>query len=915
MSPRPSPAFRPAGPGPILSVALALAAGAAAGLLLSDRTGFPAGLLLAIGAAAAGAALRPKRASPTRPRSPRPVPLFLLVACLCAGGSLGLRSGRTVAASCLARLADGERLTAVGVAARTLSAGRRDAPSTSGRSGGSAHSGRPARSGDPGRISLRRLELKRVGIELAGGPGGGGGPGRCRVPALSVRVDPPSRRIRAGEVVRVTGRWRRYGASEGNARPLRRFGALRGRIVPPAAGATRGGTRIGADRASREARAGGAGGVVLTLRSGAARRVARRVPADVAPLAAALTLAERGDVPPALSRRFADAGLAHLLAISGLHVGVLAGGILWLSGLVLGRRPRRYPVAAGLVAGYVALIGAPPAAVRAAILFAGWSGARALGRPVRVTELLGAAAAVTILAAPTMLLDVGFQLSFAGFTGLLIGGGLAERAREALARRGRAPPPRVRHALLAVAAGTGAFALTAPLAALHFQRAAPVAILANFIGVPLVTLALAALAGVVFLPGAVGELAGAAAGSALRALVRAVDALASLPGGHGEVAPPGAVFWVSAILLFAAALLVLRGGSAARAALPAGAALAAWLAGPVVLAAGPDRTLVCQIDVGQGDAAAVRTRAGHWAVLDAGPRGRGWGGGAGVVPFLRDRGARSVDLFVLSHPHLDHLGGARSLFRRFRVARVLDAGNPHPSGAYAAFLEEVEEEGARWVPARAGDRIRLDEVEITVLSPGAEGSSAARRPGSPPAPPLWSGPPRDANETSVAIRVRVRPRGERRPGPTRDVRPRFSYVNTGDASAEQEAAMLARWTADSLRADVLKAGHHGSRSSSAPAWIAGLDPRVVVISAGAGNRYGHPHAATLRRLRGADVPRVWRTDREGTMCVEVRPGGDWRLEGEARWRRAGRQPSARARPVRGDTGRAAAYLARPRDGS
>jgi competence protein ComEC len=112
----------------------------------------------------------------------------------------------------------------------------------------------------------------------------------------------------------------------------------------------------------------------------------------------------------------------------------------------------------------------------------------------------------------------------------------------------------------------------------------------------------------------------------------------------------------------------------------------------------------------------------------------------------------------------------------------------------------------------------------------------------------------------------------------------FTYLNPGDATTEQEEGMLERWPADSLRAVVLKAGHHGSRTSSGRRWLAAVSPRLAVISAGAGNPHGHPHPKVLRRLEAAGVDRVWRTDRDGDLCVEVRPDGAWRVRGEEGWR-------------------------------
>jgi competence protein ComEC len=112
------------------------------------------------------------------------------------------------------------------------------------------------------------------------------------------------------------------------------------------------------------------------------------------------------------------------------------------------------------------------------------------------------------------------------------------------------------------------------------------------------------------------------------------------------------------------------------------------------------------------------------------------------------------------------------------------------------------------------------------------------------------------------------------------------YLNTGDATSEDERAILSTWGTDSLRADVLKVGHHGSRTSTSAPFLSAVRPALAVISAGRGNRYGHPHRVVLERLEAASVPRVWRTDRDGTVCIEVDPRRGWRIEGERAWRPA-----------------------------
>jgi len=222
---------------------------------------------------------------------------------------------------------------------------------------------------------------------------------------------------------------------------------------------------------------------------------------------------------------------------------------------------------------------------------------------------------------------------------------------------------------------------------------------------------------------------------------------------------------------------------------------------------------------------------------------------------LRRYGARRIDLFVLSHPDLDHAGGFEAIHESVPVFRVLDSGHPVPKPSYARFLARTEDDGIRWLQASEGDAVFLDNVTIRVLGP-------------PPVAPEGRGHGL-SNETSLLLRVSI--------GRS------LVYLNTGDATSTAERALLASWAADSLRANLLKVGHHGSKSSSAADFLAVVRPSMAVISAGRGNAYGHPHSSVLERLARAGIPRVWRTDRDGTLCIEVDDERGWRVQGESEW--------------------------------
>ncbi|MDT8435513.1 MAG: ComEC/Rec2 family competence protein [Gemmatimonadota bacterium] len=798
-------------PTPVLLAALCFAAGDALGLLRPGLAALPVGFLAGL------AALSARRRGASTGFSGPSTALLCLVACAAAGALAGARAGTALRSACEGSLETGAAVTAAGRAVEDHRPAGRD---------------------------RTRITLADVRLAGASGP--------CRLPRLIVFLAREPGTLAAGSPLRVRGSWMRFEAAPG------RWPVPRGRA----------GMLVEARRLEEgSASAVGPGGPAVHLRRAFGRALERRVGPDVRPTARALLLAEKDELAGSVRRRFADAGLAHLLAISGLHVGILGGLLLGLLAPLV-RAPARHRIAAAVVAGYVFVIGAPVAAVRAALLFGGWTWARSRGRPLRLADLLGAAALAALLPRPETLLDPGFQLSFAGFAGVVTGAGAGVRltgrrpARRGAGRRARLGR-RLRTPAAALAASAGAFAATAPISAAHFGRVAPVALASHFVGTPLVALSLAGLV-LAPVPGPAGRLGGDAATWSLRVLHASAAWFADLDGAHRPAGPPSPVHWSAWALAALATLHLAAGRRAARAAVPLAGALALLVAGPVLpLLRRSGTAVLCTLAVGQGDAAVLRTSGGRWVVLDGGPRPDAGPGRDGIVPALRRLGARRVDLVVLSHPDMDHLGGLEEMFRSFPVGGLLDSGDPLPREAYARLLALVEERAVPFVRARSGTRLRLDGTDLLVLAPpvpreerreGRVGRSTARA---------------TANQTSVVVRLDVNG---------------FRYLNPGDATAAEEEAILRSWPADSLRADLLKAGHHGSRTSTSAAWLAAVRPAMVVISAGAGNRYGHPHAQVLRRLSRAGVPEVHRTDRTGTLCVDIDGTGRWRPAGATGWR-------------------------------
>lgn len=578
-------------------------------------------------------------------------------------------------------------------------------------------------------------------------------------------------------------------------------------------------------------------------RPGAARRLApaRGLPAWRARLSAAIGTAVVAPTGAAIlqglvtgdRRGFGDrlwetlraTGTSHLMAISGLHIGLVAAAGHLLGGLLWGwlRLPGPRPAVAGggallLAAGYAALAGFALPTLRALVMLAVLLAGRALRQPLAPGRALAVAAAAVLLPDPAAALAPGFWLSF-GAVALIL---LVVRGRRDGALCG----------LLRIQIGLGVG--LAPLLALWFGELSLLALPVNLLVLPLFSLLVVpgALLGSLVLvawPAAGTPLLGAL-GAALEWLAGAGAALSSAAGG--TLALPSVAPWAILLAGLAAVLAALPAGTPGRRLVPA-------LAAPLLLTAppapAPGSAGLTFLEVGQGSAAVIRTRSSV-TVVDTGPV---WSGGANaaaftLVPYLQALGVARVDTLVVTHADADHRGGLAALQARFAVGRIL-AGEPLAQAPAARRC-------------RRGQAWSRDGVRFEMLGP--------------PAGAGWSG-----NRASCVLQVSTAG---------------GSALFTGDLEGEAE-----RWLARRLPGpvDILEVPHHGSAGSSSPALLAAARPRHAIVSAGFRNAYGLPAPETLGRLRCAGA-QVHDLGRGGAARFRLEAGGVTWL-GDERWQRAG----------------------------
>ena len=567
----------------------------------------------------------------------------------------------------------------------------------------------------------------------------------------------------------------------------------------------------------------------------------------IAGVLAALAVGDQSAIEREDWELFRSTGIAHLVSISGLHVTMFA----WLAGAVIaagwrrsGRAMLRLPAqTVGLWGGLLAALayavfsgwGVP--SQRTVWMLAGVTLLRAAGcRWPWPLTLLAAAVLVTAID-PWALLQPGFWLSFMAVGLLMASSGAQPLPVSAAPHNDPALPGWRRHAAALWAAVHGGVRTQliatlglAPLTLVFFQQLSLVGVLANLVAIPVVTLLITPLA----LLGALAWPLWTVAAWVVTRLVLLLQWLAGWPGAvwWAPVAPG----WAQAAGLLAAALLVLPIPWRVRAlALP----LALPLLLPPLDVPPAGQFDVVAADVGQGTAVLVRT-ATHLMVYDAGPQySRDSDAGQRVLlPLLRARGETRIDQLVLSHRDNDHTGGAIALLRGMSVAALstsVESGHP--------ILLDAQSRAIPVTRCAAGQHWQWDGVDFSVLAPPSSDYALALRP----------------NAVSCVVKVSAG---------------RTSLLLTGDIEQAQEAALVAE-QGTALHADVLVVPHHGSKTSSTPAFIDAVAPRIAVFQAGYRSRFGHPVPEVVARYSERSIAIAaspacgawqWRSSEAGTTA-------------------------------------------------
>ncbi len=568
-----------------------------------------------------------------------------------------------------------------------------------------------------------------------------------------------------------------------------------------------------------------------------------------------LLVGARGEIRPELRQAFANTGVVHVLAVSGLHVGfvaLIAMALVRVAPIPAAVRPL---VVCAVLVLFALITEARPPVVRATIMACALLLSTSLRRVTNVYNTLAVAGLVVLWVNPFELFQAGFQLSFAAVLSIV---SLYRRLQQAL----RTPLLRAlqRNSFFGTAVAPLLFVSmaaqlgTLPLTAYYFGLVPLVSLVANMLVVPTVGLIVAlgyttVLIGLLCWP--MAKFYAAANWLVLTVLLRGVEWLGNLPFAFVPYHQPRFLHAVAYYGLLACGLHLREARWRGRALLLglAVACCAVW-----AQALRPRGLLEAAVlDVGQGDSAFIRFPNGTCVLVDAGPADSTMSAGRTFVePFLRSQGVHGLDALVVTHPHSDHYGGATHLLRSLRVDRLYAPAQEDTTLSYLETLRVADSVGVRPHRVLAGAEISSDSSALLLVlhpTPRFVGPCAA--------------PPYGMNNTSLVLLL---------------IYGRTRLLLMGDAEIPAEEALLRYGSL--LQSPIVKVGHHGSSLSSGSQFLEAVRAEVALVSVGAGNPYRLPARSALERIHRSGA-KVLRTDHEGAIVFR----SDGRRWQQVKWRR------------------------------
>jgi competence protein ComEC len=551
-------------------------------------------------------------------------------------------------------------------------------------------------------------------------------------------------------------------------------------------------------------------------------------------------LGEKGLIPPEIKEIFAEAGIMHILAVSGLHVGIIAAALFFLLNFLKLPKKLKLTILILFLIIYASITGYQPSVLRATIMFILLIGGKLINRNRNLFLSLFFAAFLILLLNPLVLYDAGFLLSFmVTFFLIYLSPILQEQFSKILVW--------IKDPLsVSIASWIGIF----PLSAYFFNKVSIISIVVNIFIVPLTGIALI-LGFITFFIGLLSiPLAYIIANInffALKMIILISNYFSLLPFSFIYTAQPAIfVIFLYYIMIFLAIEIYYKKIFPPKMKIKATILiLSAVLVVIIVQVFSPlDNLKVNFINVGEGDCILIEAPKKYNILIDGGgtPLSTFDVGGRVVIPYLRRKGINKINLLILTHPDLDHLEGLLAVLREFKVDMVLDSGLICAVSEYREFISIIKEKNIPYHQAKVGENFIFSKnLEMLLLNPLYNSDFYNEL---------------DFNNASIVVKLFYK---------------NTDFLFTGDIENTTEKNLLI-WQ-NILKSDILKISHHGSSNSSSLEFLEKVNPIITIISTGK-NNFGHPSEKIIERLKDKNIP-VYRTDQNGTVIIRTNGQEYW----------------------------------------
>lgn len=583
--------------------------------------------------------------------------------------------------------------------------------------------------------------------------------------------------------------------------------------------------------------------LLFNIRQNINQRLFELLETPVAGFMSAILLGYKQDIPSEVRRDFQKGGVAHVIAISGLHVGF----IVFILSTLLSFFPIsfrwQHVLTIFFLVIYMLLSGANPPVIRATLMVTVYLLGVTLQRKPEIMNTLFLAGFIFLLLCPQDLSSISFQFSFVAVWSILF----FYRRFTTLEKwfLGRIPEKRfykkfvfrmVQLFFVSLAAQIG----TIPLTIVYFKQLPLMALVLNLPVIPLIGIIIPIgfmMLGLSWIHSDLAYSVGHILTLLIKVLFQLVHLAANLPGACLRIL---SFDWM-AFMIYACAILL--GFSFTSPHLPPlrkpiGMTIIFLLLWKI--APSPHHPRLLMLDVGQGESTLLITPAAKNVLFDAGPVSNKWDSGLEIIyPALQELGILRVHKVILSHPHSDHIGGIFSLLTTIPIDSVYLPDVQIDYFWQDSLLKTIKNNKVPYRFVQLGDYINLDPfTKIYFLGPWTEQLKPADQSG------------KSINNTSLVALVKMK---------------ETSILFTGDTESDIEKNLL-QWNAF-LKVDILKVGHHGSRTSSSLEFLQKIQPQMALIPVGQNNKFDHPSEVTLKRLKDLQIP-FYRTDLQGAIFLQ-----------------------------------------------